>query len=197
MAQRLLRPLVAALFILAALACLALARRSLAEISRPHDLFALSLLTSSLLACLFLVASGACLLPMHEEVSTGRKQRWLRNLLIPALVLLLSATVIATDTPTSFVTWDQIRGAPLPWLESGHYWGPCFAGGGPCRTYWFSSVRPLPLIVNFGAIGLAIDYLRRLTTRCPAKNAPYSTRDLRRDLREPTRPAGRLAFMRD
>jgi hypothetical protein len=163
--QRLLRPLGATILLLAAWPCFAAAQRSLSQIYRPHDLFGLSLLTASLLACLLLAALVACLLPAQQDPPTSRNQHWVFYLPIAAIVLMLSATVIATETPTSFVSWEQVRGTPLPWLQNGHYWGPCFSDGEPCRTYWILSVRPLPLVVNLGVIVLALHSVRRLTTR--------------------------------
>jgi cytochrome b561 len=163
--QRLLRSLFATILLLAAWPCFAAAQRSLSQIYRPHDLFGLSLLTAALLACMLLAAFVACLLPAEEDPPASRTQQWVFYFLIAAIALMLSATVIATETPTSFVSWEQLRGIPLPWLQNGHFWGPCFSDGGPCRTYWLLSVQPLPLVVNFGVIVLALYYLRRLTTR--------------------------------
>jgi cytochrome b561 len=163
--QRLVRLLFATILLLAARPCFAAAQRSLSQIYRPHDLFGLSLLTASLLACLLLAAFVACLLPGQEDPPTIRNQHWVFYLSIAAIALILSATVIATDTPTSFVSWEQVRGVPLPWLQNAHFWGPCFSDGRPCRTYWLLSVRPLPLFANFGVMVVALHSLRRLTTR--------------------------------
>jgi hypothetical protein len=77
--------------------------------------------------------------------------------------MVISVAVIGEETPTSFVSWEHVRGAPLYWLGNGHFYGPC--GGQPCRTYWLMSVRPLALAIDSAVLIAAIHSLRRLTTR--------------------------------
>jgi hypothetical protein len=166
MAKRLSRLVIAIGFVFAALACLEPARRSISRLSSPHDFFKLSLVASGLLTLLFFAAPVATFRRSREEPFIDRRRTWLWNLCIAALIVALSATVIATEAPTSFVSWEQWRGAPLPWLENGHYYGPCFDGGGPCRTYWPMSLRSLALLINYGVIAAAVHMVRRLTTRC-------------------------------
>jgi hypothetical protein len=163
MPQRLYRLLLAPVFLLAAAACLSPAGRSLSQISRPHDLFALSLLASFFLAVLFVVAFVACIFPELEAPSTHHARRWVSNLAIALFTVGISLLVITKETPTSFVSWEQIRGAPLPWLEDGHFYGPCL--GRPCRTYWPTSLKPFALLINLGLIIGAVHLVRRLSTR--------------------------------
>jgi len=118
------------------------ARHSLSEISRPHDPFPLSVLASSLLIALFLAARVGCLFPTREYSDTNHIARWLWTILVAGLFIGASLLIIASETPTSLVSWDQQRGAPLPWLASGHFYGPCLPLGRPCRTYWLSSLKP-------------------------------------------------------
>ena len=150
-------------FFLAAVACFGPAGRSLSEISRPHDLFALSFLAASLFVAFFSAATLACLFPARVSSSAPRRRKELVNLALALSMVGLSLLVIASETPTSFVSWDQVRGAPLPWLENGHFYGPCL--GQLCRTYWPTSVRPLSLLFNLILIFAAIHVLRRRTER--------------------------------
>ena len=138
------------------------ARHSLSEISRPHDPFPLSVLASSLLIALFLAARVGCLFPTREYSDTNHIARWLWTILVAGLFIGASLLIIASETPTSLVSWDQQRGAPLPWLANGHFFGPCIALDRPCRTYWLNSLKPLVFLLDLGVILAAVHFVRRL-----------------------------------
>jgi MFS family permease len=172
MPKRVSSLLFAAIFLLAAAACLSPAARSLSEISRPHDLFGLSLLASSLLIALFVVAFVGSILLAQDGPSTHHARMWLWNLAIALTILAISLAVITTETPTSFVSWDQVRGSPLAWLENGHFYGPCLRLGRARRTYWPTSLRPLAVLIDLGLIIAAVHFVRRLTTRSSRPGQP-------------------------
>ena len=172
MSSRLSRGLSATVFLVAAAACLSSAGYSLAAVSRPHDLFGLSLLASGLLSALFAAAFVSCLFPTHDLSSLARVRPWLWIFVIALLFVGISVLVITMETPTSFVSWEQWRGAPLPWLESGHFYGPCVDLGRPCRTYWLLSLRPFAILFNLGVISAALHFTRRLASRSSPGNPP-------------------------
>jgi hypothetical protein len=159
------RSLLAITFLVAAVSCLSSARRSLLEVGRPHDIFILSVLSSILLAMVLVSASLGCLIPSQSKFWSVPGRPWLGNMLGALICLGVSLLVIATETPTSFVSWVQFRGVPSIWLENGHFFGPCNSLGRMCRTYWPISLKPIPLLVNLVIFAVAIHCIRRLTQR--------------------------------
>ena len=162
MVHRLRRGAFAFLVLLAAAASALFARHSLSEISRPHDPFRLSVIASGLLSALFLAALVGCLLPAREYSVTNHIARWLWTILVAGLFIGASLLIIASETPTSLVSWDQQRGASLPWLANGRFFGPRIALDRPCRTYWLSSLNPLVFLLDLGVILAAVHFVRRL-----------------------------------
>jgi hypothetical protein len=140
------------------------ARHALLEFTRPRDLFPLSVLASAILAILFAAAFLSCVLAANEgSIPQGRP--WLGSVPLAILLVGLSTLVIVHETATSFVSWEQWRGAPLAWLETGHFYGPCIALGRPCRTYWFLNFRAWALVSDLGLTTAAVAHARRLARR--------------------------------
>jgi hypothetical protein len=120
------------------------------------------------LICLF---SGAALglllrLPGHPS-NTSAPLSLFRpsDFLIALPFIALSLLIVVGETPTSFVSWEQLRGAPLAWIQNGHFFGPCTSLGRVCRTYWPVSFKPLAFVADALLISGAVSQARRLTTR--------------------------------
>jgi hypothetical protein len=160
-----LRLLFGSAYLLAAGVCLLSARHVFLEFTRPHDLFPLSVLVSLILAMLFAVAFLSCLLATAQQGLIPKGRAWLGSLTLAILLVSLSTLVIAQETATSFVSWEQWRGAPLAWLENGHFYGPCMSLGRPCSTYWFLNLRAWALLLNLALTMAAVVHARRMINR--------------------------------
>jgi len=158
------------MLVLAGAASLTSARFALLAVShRVHDLFSLSLLASAVLTCLFAAAALGLLLRLSRLPSnTSAPAPFFHPsyFLVALPFIALSLLIVVGETPTSFVSWEQLRGAPLPWIQNGHFFGPCFTLARICRTYWPISFKPLAFVADAVLISGAVSQVRRLTTRC-------------------------------
>jgi len=142
-----------------------------ALLGRLHADFILSLLASSFFTVFFLLGALALLLKVWQSGTLGlgdaisiRRQ----DLVMGVFLLAASTLVITRQTATSFVSWEEERGAPLAWVQSGRYYGPCYDEPRVCTNYWLQSVRPGLLIVDFAAMCIAAGQVRRLPRPKPS-----------------------------
>ena len=167
--SRLVRIALFTTLVLAGVASFTSARFAYRALSnRVHDLFALSLVASAVLVSLFAAAAVGRLLRLlrHPPNTFAARSTFCpSDSLIALPFILLSLLIIVGETPASFVSWEQLRGAPLAWIQNGHFYGPCTSLGRMCRTYWPVSFKPLAFAADALAISVAVSQARRLAVR--------------------------------
>jgi len=184
-AARTLAPLQAiACLAAAALAAAAALRSANSMTAHAGPAAPVSLAVASLLGSLFLIGFAQAVAAAIQPPAESRlsPKRLVGASLAAALLLLaLSALVIRSERPTSFVSWDETRGLPLAWLDTGRFYGPCLDEGAVCRRAWPQSLRAAQALLNLLWIAAALLPLadraaswwrnRRRTARSPAKGA--------------------------
>lgn len=78
------------------------------------------------------------------------------KLFVGACLISLSVLVIARSEPTSKVTWEVSRGAPLGFLGVSEYRGPCAPDHNYCIRRHFDAIRLIPLLMDGFVIYLAV-----------------------------------------
>jgi hypothetical protein len=63
-------------------------------------------------------------------------------------ILLATLLIVSRHEPTSKVSWEQYRGAPLPFLSLTEYRGPCGLDTGLCINLHFQAIHPGAMLVN-------------------------------------------------
>jgi len=64
------------------------------------------------------------------------------------VALTLTLFIISEREATSKVTWEEHRGAPLPFLSLMEYRGPCGPDRSFCVYSFFNALHPVPLLAD-------------------------------------------------